>query len=131
MSLDRLLGSWELTMRHSAFPEPVPGRQRYERVLDGAFVILHWSYDHPEFPDAIAMFNESSCHYFDVRGVIRVFDFTIDDAGWSMIRIEDEFSQRTTGRFRGESVIDCVGERSGDRGATWEHDFSMELRRIE
>jgi hypothetical protein len=35
MSLDRLLGAWDFTMHHSAMAEPVTGRQRYERVLDG------------------------------------------------------------------------------------------------
>ena len=35
--LDRLLGTRELEMRHSAMSEPVSGRQRYERVLDGEF----------------------------------------------------------------------------------------------
>jgi hypothetical protein len=131
MSLDRLLGTWTLTMRHAEFPEPVTGRQRYERVLDGAFVILHWTYDHPDFPDAIAMLGESTFHYFDVRRVVRVFDFAVDDEGWSMVRIDEDFSQRTVGRFRGADTIDCVGERSGDSGATWQHDFTMELGRIE
>jgi hypothetical protein len=72
MSLDRLLGTWNFTMSHSALSEPVTGRQRYERVLNGAFVMLHWAYDHPEFPDAIAMLDERAYHYFDVRGVTRV-----------------------------------------------------------
>ncbi len=35
MVLDRLLGTWDLTMRHAALPEPVTGRQHDERVLDG------------------------------------------------------------------------------------------------
>ncbi len=48
-ALDRLLGSWEFTMRHAAVPGPVTGRQRYERVLDDAFVLQHWTYDHPGF----------------------------------------------------------------------------------
>ncbi len=38
MSLDPLLGTWEIAMRHVAVPEPVAGRQQYERILDGAFV---------------------------------------------------------------------------------------------
>jgi hypothetical protein len=43
-ALDRLLGTWEFTMHHSAISEPATGRQRYERVLDGAFVLQHWTY---------------------------------------------------------------------------------------
>ena len=98
-ALDRLLGTWDITMHHSAMSEPVTGRQRYERVLDGAFVLLHWTYDHPDFPDAMALLSDDRVHYFDVRGIIRISDFTIDDAGWSMIRLDPEFSQRSTTRF--------------------------------
>ena len=130
MSLDRLLGTWDVTMHHAAMPQPVSGRQRYERVLDGAFVMLHWTYDHPEFPDAIAMLDEHTYHYFDVRGVARVFDLTVDDSGWAMVRHDEDFWQRSTGRFRGTDAIDGTGENSYDAGATWQHDFSMSYVRV-
>jgi len=131
MSLDRLLGTWNFTMSHSALSEPVSGRQRYERVLNGAFVMLHWAYDHPEFPDAIAMLDERAYHYFDVRGVTRVFDLAIDDSGWAMIRRDEDFWQRSAGRFRGTDAIDGKGENSFDAGHTWQHDFSMSYARVE
>ena len=92
--LDRLLGTREFTMHHSAMSEPVTGRQRYERVLDGAFVLQHWTYDHPDFPDALALLSDDRYHYFDVRGITRVFELEVDDAGWSMIRLDVDFSQR-------------------------------------
>ena len=81
-ALDRLLGTWEFTMHHSAMSEPVTGRHRYERVLDGAFVLQHWTYDHPDFPDAMALLSDDRYHYFDVRGITRVFELKVDDAGW-------------------------------------------------
>lgn len=131
-ALDRLLGVWDFSMRHSAMSGPVTGRQRYERVLDGAFVLQRWTYDHPDFPDAMALFSEHSCHYFDVRGVTRVFDLVIDDAGWSMIRLDEQaFSQRFTARFRGWDTMECAGEVSHDTGATWQHDFAMSCQRVE
>ena len=131
MSLDRLLGTWDFTMTHSALPEPVSGLQRYERVLDGAFVMLHWTYHHPDFPDAIALLDDRTYHYFDVRGVTRVFELTIDDSGWAMIRRDKDFWQRSAGRFRGTDAIDGTGENSFDAGVTWQHDFSMSYARIE
>src|SRR5215207_795380 len=85
-ALDRLLGTWEFTMHHSATSEPVTGRQRYKRVLDGAFVLQHWTYDHPDFPDAMALLSDDRYHYFDVRGITRVFEF--DDTGRSTIRLD-------------------------------------------
>jgi hypothetical protein len=131
MSLDRLLGTWELTMRHHAMSDPVSGRQHYERVLDGAYVRLDWSYDHPDFPDAVAMLSEDAMHYFDVRGVTRVFDLEITDDGWTMVRLDPEFAQRYTTRFVGPDAMESEGEFSTDDGTTWEHDFSMSYARVE
>ncbi|MDQ1687789.1 MAG: hypothetical protein QOK42_764 [Frankiaceae bacterium] len=131
MSLDRLLGTWDCTMRHVAVAEPVRGRQRYERVLDDAFVMLHWTYEHPDFPDAIAVLNEDSYSYFDVRGVTRVFDFSIDDSGWSMIRHGDDFWQRSAASFIGADRMEGTGENSHDGGVTWQHDYSISYARVE
>lgn len=125
MSLERLLGTWDISMRHVALPEPVVGRQRYEQVLDGAFVMLHWTYDHPDFPNAIALLEPSAFHYFDVRGISRVFDLQIDDLGWSMIRRDPDFWQRSSATFVGANKMQGVGENSHDGGITWVHDFTM------
>ncbi len=118
-------------MHHSATAEPVTGRQRYERVLDGAYVLLKWTYDHPDFPDAMAMLSEQQLYYFDVRGITRIFDLQIDHAGWSMVRLDPEFSQRYTARFAGPDAMDTNGEYSNDQGATWQHDFTMSFTRVE
>jgi len=130
-ALDQLLGTWEFTMRHSAMPQPVTGWQRYERVLDGAFVLQHWNYDHPDFPDAMALLSDDRYHYFDVRGITRVFELEVDDAGWSMIRLDEEFSQRHIARFRGPDAMESTGEVSHDNGATWRPDSTMTHRRVE
>ncbi len=129
-ALDRLLGAWEFTMHHSAMSEPISGQQRYERVLDGAFVLMHWTYDHPDFPDAMAFISDDRYHYFDVRGITRVFDLTVEAAGWSMVRLDDDFSQRSTAHFRGRDAIDTTGELSLDAGVTWQPDFTMTARRV-
>lgn len=130
MSLDRLLGTWDLTMRHGQLAEPVLGRQRYERVLDGAYVQLTWTYDHPDFPDALAVLSPDQVYYFDVRGITRVFDLALDEAGYVMVRLEPEFSQRFTARFDGPEAIETNGEYSDDRGQTWHRDFSMSSVRV-
>jgi hypothetical protein len=129
--IDRLLGTWDITMHHSAMSEPVTGRERYERILDDAFVLQHRRYDHPDFPDALAVLSEETCHYFDVRGVIRVFDVGFDDEGWSMVRLDPEFAQRYTARFRSPDAIECHGELSRDGGTSWQHDFTMTYQRVE
>jgi hypothetical protein len=129
MSLDRLLGSWTFAMRHVALPEPVLGTQVYERVLDGAFLFLRWTYQHPDFPDALALFGDTSYHYFDVRGITRVYDLHSDDTGWSTVRRDDDFWQRSTTRFVGADALEGAGENSHDQGQTWEHDFTITAKR--
>lgn len=131
MSLDRLLGTWDLTMRHRMMAEPVSGRQHYERVLDGAYVRLDWTYDHPDFPDALAVLSDNEMHYFDVRGVTRIFDLELDDDGWSMVRIDPDFSQRYQARYVGPDAMEAEGSYSDDGGATWQPDFTMSYRRVQ
>jgi hypothetical protein len=70
-------------------------------------------------------------HYFDVRGVTRVFDLEITDDGWAMVRLDPEFAQRYTTRFVGPDAMESEGEFSADGGTTWEHDFSMSYARVE
>lgn len=127
---DRLLGTWDFTMQHADVSEPVTGRHRYELVLDGAFVQLHWSYHHPDFPDATALFSQERYHYFDVRGVTRVFDVQLEEGGWSLVNVDPVFSQRGTSRFRGPDAFDTTGERSYDAGVTWHPDFTMRSGRV-
>jgi hypothetical protein len=131
-ALDRLLGTWEVPMYHSAMPEPITGRQRYERVLDGAFVLQHWNWteDYPDFPDAMALVSEDRYHHFDVRGITRVFDFEIDDAGWSMIRLDEDFSQRFIASFHGPDAMESTGEVLHDNGITWQPGFTMAYGRL-
>ena len=130
MSLDRLLGTWDLTMRHVAVPDPVAGQQRYERVLAGAFVRLDWTYEHPDFPDAIALLDDRTFHYFDVRGVTRRFDLEVDDTGWTMMRRDGDFWQRASATFLGADAMEGVGENSHDRGASWQHDYAVSYVRV-
>jgi hypothetical protein len=129
--LDRLLGTWQFTMHHVDMPEPVTGQQRYERVLEGAFLLQHWTYDRPEFPDAMGLLSADRYHYFDARGITRVFDLDVDAGGWSTVRLDEEFSQRNTARFRGPDAMEGTGEKSSDAGLSWQPDFTMTYRRVD
>ncbi|MDT7572312.1 MAG: hypothetical protein QOE05_2486 [Actinomycetota bacterium] len=131
MSLDRLLGHWNVTMQHVAVAEPVAIRQQFEKVLADAFVMFRSTCEHPDFPDAIALIEETKYHYFDVRGITRVFDIQIDDASWSMIRRDPDFWQRSTVRFVGPDAMEGTGENSHDGGTTWEHDYTISYARAD
>jgi hypothetical protein len=131
MPLEQLLGTWDLTMQHSALAEPVIGRHVYSRVLDGAFVRLDWTYEHPDFPDATAMLSETGMHYFDVRGVVRVFDLGWTESGYTMVHLEPDFSQRFTALFDSPDAMSTLGDYSEDRGVTWHPDFTTTMQRVD
>ena len=130
MTLDELLGTWDISMRHVQMREAVLGLQRYERVLDGAFVMLDWTFDHPDFPDALALLQDGALHYFDVRGVSRTFELVFKDSGWTLLRKDPDFWQRCAVALVGPREMKGTGENSHDQGATWEHDFDITYTRI-
>jgi hypothetical protein len=129
MSLQKLVGTWRVDMRHVALEQPAIGRHSYEQVLDGAFVLLRATNEHPEVPDAMSLLTGSTCHYFDVRGVARTFDLTVDDEGWQIIRRDPDFWQRSSVRFVGADAMEGAGDNSHDGGVTWQHDFSITYTR--
>jgi hypothetical protein len=69
-------------------------------------------------------------HYFDSRGVARVYEMSFDDGVWKLSRKSADFSplhfaQRFTGTFSDDGrTIDGRCETSGD-GSSWEHDFDL------
>ena len=74
-------------------------------------------------------------HYFDSRGVARVYSMTFNDGVWKLLRDKPDFSpvdfsQRFTGTFRDDSAA-IVGrwEISHD-GVRWEHDFDLAYMRV-
>ena len=130
-SLERLIGTWAFTMRHVAVSEAITGSQAYETVLDGAFLQQRWHYDHPEFPDAISLLSPTHMHYFDVRGITRVFELKSDETGWSIVRLDADFGQRMSFRFEDAGRMTGAGELSHDEGTTWVPDFTMEWTRTD
>ena len=74
-------------------------------------------------------------HYFDSRGVTRLYSMTLEEGIWTLQRDTPditplEFRQRFVGAFRDEGAsIEGRWERSDD-GSTWEHDFELRYTRI-
>ena len=118
-------------MRHVQVDEAVLGRQRYERVLDGAYVLLEWTVDHPDFPDSLALLQDGALHSFDVRGVHRTFELTFTSSGWAQVRKDPDFWQRCAVRVVSQHEMTGTGENSHDEGLTWEHDFEITCTRLD
>jgi hypothetical protein len=69
-------------------------------------------------------------HYYDSRGVHRIYEMSLKDGVWELWRDSPGFAQRFTGRFRDDGqVIEGIWEKSED-GSRWEHDFDMIYRKI-
>ncbi len=117
--LNRLVGTWTTQATHPAVPGVVVHGTAIIDWLEGEwFLIQRARTDHPDFPDAISIigFTERDridsatgaapmaaekpqlrMHYFDSRGVFRVYDVSIDAAAWRVWRDAPGFSQRFTG----------------------------------
>ena len=104
-------------------------------MLEGRrFVIQRSHYDHPEIPDAIAITGvidgQLSMHYFDSRGVYRVYEVSLSGGTWRFWRDAPGFSQRFTGTFS-EDGDSMKGQSELSRdGETWEDDLAISYRRI-
>jgi hypothetical protein len=120
-----LLGEWRLEVRHSSMEgQVVAGRATFEFLPGGHFLIQRSEADHPQFPDSIAIVGGDEFHYYDSRGVRRVYSSAVRDGVWTVHRESaDPFSQRFVAPLGGD-VIEARWDRSED-GGPWELDLSM------
>jgi hypothetical protein len=136
--LDLLAGEWSVEAVIPLLgPEPIRGGAHFERSLDGAVLVERSWMEHPDAPDALAVMTAEDDgtflqHYFDARGVVRLYRMTLDGTRWTLQRDEADFSplpfhQRFTGALAGDA-IDARWEQSPD-GEAWELDFALRFRR--
>jgi hypothetical protein len=68
-------------------------------------------------------------HYFDSRGVYRLYDVRFADGVWTMSRDAPGFSQRFEGTFGDDgNTIDGLWKLSRD-DETWDDDLRITFRR--
>jgi len=113
--------------------------------LDGeTFVIFRSHYDHPDIPDSIAMMGDTDglhMHYFDSRGVFRLYELTITAGNWviamggeaptgSYASADAPFSQRITFTFEhADQEMSVKGQLSHD-DVNWDDDLELSHRRV-
>lgn len=130
-----LVGSWAIEATHPGLPGAiVSGQASFEWLEDQRFLIQRSHFDHPEIPDAIAVIGivdgEPSMHYFDLRGVHRVFAVEIAAGTWRFWNDTPGFSQRFTGTLSDDGkAINGQAQLSRD-GVTWEDDLAIAYRRV-
>ncbi len=144
--LEPLIGEWSLAMVMPGQQTPEPptdlgARATFEWMGDKAFVLERWTVLIPEAPNGLAIIGWDEGrgtfvqHYFDERGVARVYEMSFDDGVWRLERTKADFSpfdfsQRFTGTFTGDrGRIDGTWEIAHDH-KTWEKDFDLIYTRI-
>lgn len=150
--LNRLVGTWTTDATHPALPGVVVHGTAVIEWLEGERFLIHRARtDHPDFPDAISIIGiterdrvdnaagEDSApatdarlcmHYFDSRGVFRVYEVSVDEQAWRIWRDAPGFSQRFTGTF-----ADGVGTIAGRwklcrDDIHWDDDLEITYRRV-
>jgi hypothetical protein len=146
-SLNIFIGEWnmEATFPHTApgsiAGSAVVGRAVFEWILGGQFLAQHVEIPHPDAPDSRAIIGFDSRseafiqHYFDSRGVARVYAMTFNEGIWTLLRETPDFapldfSQRFTGRFseHGKTITGCWELRTDASG--WKHDFDLTYTKV-
>jgi hypothetical protein len=138
--LEPLVGEWSVeAIAPWAPPSDLRGKTVFEWMTGGKFLVQRWEVPVPEAPDGLAVIGLDGSgsaylqHYFDSRGVARVYAMSFDDGMWKLSRTTADFStldfaQRFTGTLSGDGrMIRCGWELAYD-GSTWEHDFDVYTR---
>ena len=112
----------------------VRGRTTFEWLEGEHFLIQRSTMDHPDFPDAVAVIGEVDgalqSHYFDSRGVHRVYATGFADGTWTLHREAPEFDQRFSGTFSEDGATITGAYEMRQDGTTWEHDMAATYRRV-
>jgi hypothetical protein len=139
--LERLVGAWDVEATAPNDPSAILGRGRctFEWALGGQFLTQRTEVPDP-FPDNFAIIAVSSNeplftqHYFDARGVARLYAMTLSDRVWTLTRDEPDFSpldfaQRFTGVLSDDgNTIRGRWETTGT-DSTLQPDFDLIYRR--
>lgn len=130
-ALDFLVGDWKLTMTNTVFLESpdvkVHGSARFEWLGD-AFLVMTSELDGELAWDWV--FGRSDPHEkfvvlsHDERGVCRVFNMTLGDGHWSMLREDPDFHQRVVATVEPDRMV-AAAEASEDGGQTWRQDLVL------
>src|SRR3954468_15263737 len=148
-SFEKLVGTWSTEATHPLMPGVIVHGTTVIEWLDGKrFLSVRARTDHPDIPDALWVMGDMShdrvgpkgalpttdagalrLHYFDSRGVFRVFDTSVDTNAWKYWNEAPGFSQRFTGTFEdgGNTIVGQCELREDDEH--WKHDLAITYRR--
>ncbi|HEY3095205.1 MAG TPA: hypothetical protein VGK05_00045 [Acidimicrobiia bacterium] len=140
--LEPLVGEWSVqALFQGAPPSDLRGRTVFEWMTGGHFLVQRWEVPIDEAPDGLAVIgpdqdnNGYLQHYFDSRGVARVYAMSFDDGVWKLSRTTADFSpldfsQRFTGTFSDDGRTIRGGWELCHDGSIWELDFDLVYTRV-
>ena len=140
--LEAFIGKWSMAIAApwADFQEG-GAKVTFEWMPGEKFLIERWEVPVPEAPDGLAVigWNERRGtylqHYFDSRGVARVYEMGLEDGVWTLERNKPdfsdfEFSQRFSGTFSDDGkAIEGAWEIAKDH-QNYEKDFDLVYRKI-
>ena len=141
--LEPLLGEWRIEAPGFALAPELADNARtsFEWTLGGAFLLQRASTPVPEAPDLLAVIGPVADgdgyaqHYFDSRGIARLYAMTFDGREWTLERHAPDFSalpfhQRWLAMLSADGdTIHGRWENSPD-GKDWQLDFELAYRRV-
>src|SRR6478672_7708492 len=115
---DRLVGRWNTRGFHPLLPgEGIAGQATFEWLDGHTFLIWRSHFDQPLM------------HYFDRRGVHRVYEVAVDGDQWRYWRNDPGFQQSFTAEFGGDGDTMIGRGRMNRDDAGWEDDLSLDYQR--
>jgi hypothetical protein len=132
--LKPLVGTWEVETSLGA----ARASTTFEWTLGGAFLLQRAQVDLPEAPDALCVIAPDEQtgafrqHYFDSRGVVRLYAMTFDGRTWTLRREAPDFTPLSFAqRFSAEVTADrMAGAWETRSDGAWEKDFDMVYTRV-
>lgn len=113
------------------------GNTTFQWLEGEHFLIQRSSAEDPGAPTAIMIIGAGETpetleqHYYDSRGVARVYQVNLEGGVWKIWREAPGFWQRYTGAIsEDERTITGAWEKSAD-GSEWEHDFELNYAKVD
>ncbi|MEX5719888.1 hypothetical protein [Geodermatophilus maliterrae] len=132
--LGPLTGTWTTEGSHPLLPDAViRGRAVFAWLEGGHFLVWRSHYEHPDVPDALTVIGfvdeRLSMHYFDSRGVHRLYSVSASPGEWRFWRDDADFAQRSAGTFSDDGDTMTVRGQLSRDGTTWDDDLALTFRR--
>jgi hypothetical protein len=134
-ALEPLLGEWTAEAVMPGSDDVVGGAMSVEWLEGGGYLIQRATMEDARFPRGVTVIGPDRSgekivqHYFDSRGVARIYDIALENGVLRLWRDDEDVAQRFTGRFSDDGgTIEGAWEHTEPDGI-WVHDFDLTYRR--